>query len=276
MFDAVNDTKFEELDELLSSTSAEHVRHAVAINEDQKHLAPILFGGRRAPQNFSEESLIEAWFIGTHIDVGGGAKDDGLSLYPLQWMLIESKNHGLCLNESSGLASPGIDEDIFDLVFPSETQLSPSVSRQETGSPRADSSRWKFSYSNGLVVEMQDIRISHAHGNLQKPASSKLSKIRRPNSTPATSRRPWLPSRQRSTQHDHEGDNHKLESSVEASPLKPKIRRQHIVKLNKTDLLVRPGRLAFSSSQPREILRADQIGELLGYCEQGGKLAILT
>ena len=162
----MNDTKFEELDDLLVSTSAEHVRHAIAINEDQKHLAPILFGGKTSPQTFSGGSLIEAWFIGTHIDVGGGARDDGLSLYPLQWMLIESKNHGLCLNESSDLAALGIDEDVIELAFPSEIQLSPPFPRQETEPPRTDLSHWKFNYSNGLVVEMQDLRISHAHGNL--------------------------------------------------------------------------------------------------------------
>lgn len=91
-----------------SSASIKHIRHAVSIDEDQKILAPILLRDNISSNSLSRNSLVEAWFVGTHLDVGGGARDDGLSLYPLQWMLIESKAHGLCLEERRTMSQFGI------------------------------------------------------------------------------------------------------------------------------------------------------------------------
>ena len=45
----------------------------------------------------SDRSCLEAWFLGSHINIGGCARKDGLSLWPLQWILGEAEKFGLVL-----------------------------------------------------------------------------------------------------------------------------------------------------------------------------------
>ncbi|KAK3391139.1 hypothetical protein B0H63DRAFT_539774 [Podospora didyma] len=44
-----------------------------------------------------DRSCLEAWFFGSHINIGGCARKDGLSLWPLQWILGEAEKFGLVL-----------------------------------------------------------------------------------------------------------------------------------------------------------------------------------
>src|SRR5204863_908158 len=110
-------------------------------------------------------SIIEAWFVGAHADIGGGARDDGLSLYPLQWIFIESKKFGLVLEHNPKGRSKGLIQDPVKLVFPSglpaENLPSTDIAEQQPLGP------WQFRYTNGTEVEMHDLRASHNHGNLQ-------------------------------------------------------------------------------------------------------------
>lgn len=57
------------------------------------------FRGTKA--HLSDRSFVQAWFMGAQIDIGGSAKKYGLSLYPLQWMLTESRGKGLVLEFSA-------------------------------------------------------------------------------------------------------------------------------------------------------------------------------
>ena len=108
-------------------------------------------------------SIIEAWFVGTHVDMGGGAHDDGLSLYPLQWMLVECRTLGLVLEHSFNPRSQGLIENPLQLTrlekYPSEVSNETS---QKSVSP------WAFTLQNGIEVKMYDLRAIHKHGNLQQ------------------------------------------------------------------------------------------------------------
>ena len=97
------------------------------------------------------QTLIQAWFLGAHLDVGGSTERDGLSLYPLQWMLLESKAKGLVLDFEEKRMSQGrkwIDNPL-DIVFPQD---------KENGKT---SDLWSIKTKNGLRIEMQDLRGVH-------------------------------------------------------------------------------------------------------------------
>jgi hypothetical protein len=117
-----------------------------------------MYGPISDSDSLQGRSLIQAWFVGTHSDIGGGARDDGLSLYPLQWLLIESQQKGLVLQHNSQTT---LIEDPLALVFPSSKQSSPTDQATATGV------MWEYQYANGIKVLMQDLRPSHNHGNLQ-------------------------------------------------------------------------------------------------------------
>ena len=126
------------------------VRHAMALNET-----------RRTPLGFDEmssvdgRSIIEAWFMGTNDDLCGGVKHDGLSQYPLQWMLLEAIQAGLAL---SPIKTQGTkDENPLTLVFP---QFAGSIPPRQ----RSEEVEWKIKYSNGIEISMFDLSVVHNSG----------------------------------------------------------------------------------------------------------------
>ncbi|KAI8950753.1 hypothetical protein F4801DRAFT_318396 [Xylaria longipes] len=142
---------------LLRSTRT--LRHALALNETRNSFQPCLFGPLPAlSPDLTHHSIIEAWFIGSHADIGGGSQEDGLSLYPLQWMFLESRLHGLIFEPSWDNQS--LTEEPLGLVFP-------LVPDQDPSRPHQPLKPWTFQYKNGIEIEMVDIRSTHRHGNLQ-------------------------------------------------------------------------------------------------------------
>ncbi|KAL1615001.1 hypothetical protein SLS54_009342 [Diplodia seriata] len=152
--------------DLSFNDSIKHVRHAVAFNEDRRHFLPELFD--TDAMTFADgRSLVQAWFVGAHADIGGGASDDGLSLYPLQWMFLESRACGLVLeHKPERRVLQNLIDNPLTLTFPDDT----------TVEENSESSVWDFRYSNGMEVSMHDLRTSHNHGNLQKWPRKKLEK----------------------------------------------------------------------------------------------------
>ncbi|EXF74204.1 hypothetical protein CFIO01_06798 [Colletotrichum fioriniae PJ7] len=160
---------------------AEHVRHAVALNEERR-MFPLLplITNERAMAGRDQDSHLQAWFVGAHADMGGGAEHDGLSLYPLQWILIESQGKGLILEHNPESRLKGFIENPLKLAFPNPPQRL-SVQGVEAYVPDVDSINdepWKFRYSNGIEISMYDLRQSHRHGNLQRIPTRKLRKQR--------------------------------------------------------------------------------------------------
>lgn len=109
------------------------------------------YGNTRS--RLSNRSIVQAWFCGAHIDMGGSAKKDGLSLYPLQWMLLESQSKGLILDFSTTFTQ--ID-DPLKVVFP----------KHEADGKGQDP--WSCTTDNGIQVRMHDLRRVH---ELQKYGS---------------------------------------------------------------------------------------------------------
>lgn len=96
-------------------------------------------------------SMIQAWFPGSHIDIGGSAREDGLSLYPLQWMLLESKGKGLVLEFSKiheRFPWAKIDNPL-EIIFPKDGDATKGLDP------------WSCTTENGIVITMQDLRKVH-------------------------------------------------------------------------------------------------------------------
>ncbi|MCA1707976.1 MAG: DUF2235 domain-containing protein, partial [Actinobacteria bacterium] len=64
-----------------------YARHAVAMDERRGTFAPTLWDSAPAPK----QDLKQVWFPGSHMDVGGGHRETGLSNGALEWMIEEAR-----------------------------------------------------------------------------------------------------------------------------------------------------------------------------------------
>jgi hypothetical protein len=147
LFDAIKDGdqpdgfKFRKKDDTRNS-------HAISIHETMKKLKPDLQSAR----NTDDPDFVEAWFVGAHVDVVGGTTREGLSLYPLQWILIEARACGLALVECGSVESQDAGKRTMQLALPAAEASTP----------------WTFKYAKNINISIYDIRVSHSEHNLQE------------------------------------------------------------------------------------------------------------
>ena len=99
-------------------------------------------------------SFLQGWFLGTHADIGGANKHDGLSLYPLQWMLCEACNLGLALGSDWTQNLDDIIQNVAEVLFPCGIQnISGNISAHQT--------QEALCLDNGTEIKMWDIRTMH-------------------------------------------------------------------------------------------------------------------
>lgn len=164
--------------------STQHWRHAVALHENRKALAAdVLY-----PEDFyrtdlkaQERSFVQALFIGSHGDMGGTSPKAGLSLYPLQWMLLEAIACGVHI-ELEGTIPTSNGGPVFRplaVVFP----------KKSSKSKDKDAVQMTFTTANGVSVTMQDLRSVHDGSRSQeqfgirltnRPVSLRMKKQRTP------------------------------------------------------------------------------------------------
>lgn len=126
----------------------EHVRHGLAINELNKacYAEPIVLD----PSDYiwRGRSLKQAWFTGCHHDLGGGNEEDGLSLYPLQWLILEAKALGLqfAFEKQQGDLAPM--QDPLELIKYAEDAQHGSL---------------HFKAANGIATEMRNMFKFHTY-----------------------------------------------------------------------------------------------------------------
>ena len=135
--------------EISFNDSIQHLRHALALNEDRRVFEPEYYFPDYNCLSLVKRSIVQTWFVGAHIDIGGSAAKDGLALYPLQWMLIESCKKGLELEFDGSFGDRAKIDDPLKLVFPS----------YESEGKGVDMST--FTIKNGVKVDMQDLRRVH-------------------------------------------------------------------------------------------------------------------
>ncbi|KAF7550321.1 hypothetical protein G7Z17_g5805 [Cylindrodendrum hubeiense] len=151
LFDTVKLTALKTPYDISFVPSIDTLRHALAINESRSSRAPEVL---EVPSDtdMTRRSLVQAWFLGTNDDLCGGTANDGLSLYPLQWILLESIEAGLSL---LSMEKPTAGENPLSLVFPQYAGNLPSLDGSED-------IEWRLKYSNGIEVSMFDLQSTHA------------------------------------------------------------------------------------------------------------------
>jgi uncharacterized protein (DUF2235 family) len=71
--------------------------HALALDETRPDYAPAVWAPKEKPE---QEEVEQRWFVGVHGTVGGGFGDgDGLSLFPLCWMVDRIRRAGIPIGE---------------------------------------------------------------------------------------------------------------------------------------------------------------------------------
>jgi len=153
VFDTTGYTVEGNMHDLSMVGSIDNLRHAVGINETRSQLNPILVDNP-SPEDMRQSSLIQAWFIGSNQDLGGGSAEDGLSLYPLQWMILESMKVGLVLRFEELKAEGPLMPNPLALSFPHFAGDVPKFDEEEA-------IEWKISYTNGIVVHLYDLQSVH-------------------------------------------------------------------------------------------------------------------
>ena len=104
---------------------------------------------RLSPLTAYQAKHCPGMFIGAHIDVGGSAAKDGLALYPLQWLLIESRKKGLDLEFDGSFGDRAKIDDPLKLIFPSYESEGKGVNMST------------ISIKNDMKIDMQDLRRVH-------------------------------------------------------------------------------------------------------------------
>jgi hypothetical protein len=137
--------------------SIKTLRHALAFNETK--IAPEILDLPSA-DDMNGRSLVQAWFMGSHQDIGGGTEFDGLSLYPYQWIVLESINAGLIIQ-------PDVKEKILELAFPQFMGHPPNLGSEEK-------IEWRLRYTNDIRVTMFDIQTLHTDDKSDSSHSIRL------------------------------------------------------------------------------------------------------
>lgn len=137
--------------EIEQTSNITHVRHAMALFErrdlfslEQYHCDPKNPRGSTTDGGTQDQNrtCVEAWFLGGHGNVGGSEEQDGLSLWPLQWLLSEGRKQGLVFGFES---LPGVN-----VPNPIEYAM-PDCSNGSI------STRQTIPFKNGLAVDMWDL-----------------------------------------------------------------------------------------------------------------------
>jgi uncharacterized protein (DUF2235 family) len=156
LFDAVKyRADFDDMGQLSSGelSKISHVRHALALNERRNAFLPefIAESDTQIPvQEGTSHTFVQAWFLGTHADLGGGNKEDGLSLHPLQWIVAEAQRYGLGLSghaqwlQSEAAKEDPTREDIESTLFPPKQ-------------------KYEYTTRNRVEVTMWNILSEHVH-----------------------------------------------------------------------------------------------------------------
>ena len=168
VFDTVKPSLEKHQYDLSFVSSIQIFRQALAFNETSvvpEIIEPL------AASSMEGRSMVQAWFVGSHLDMGGGTQYDGLSLHPYQWMLLESIYAGIILQ-------PDSKAKYLELAFPQFMGQLPTLGGEEK-------IEWRIRYSNDISVAMFDLQSLHndtesenAH-NIHLDQSSRIFKAQR-------------------------------------------------------------------------------------------------
>ena len=146
------------LDDVTLHTNVQHYRHALALNGESEEIKPetdLLNLDAVAPTRI----ILQAWFVGTHEDLGCANSKDGLSLYPLQWIFSGPQTCGVVLEYKRVMVQTietSFAQDIFEtpMVDPIELVMPSLSGRQEASNQLPEKS---LTLENGIRIRLCDL-----------------------------------------------------------------------------------------------------------------------
>lgn len=156
VFDTVNYAAEGHIHDISLVPSIKHMRHALALNETRSQLNAEAIE-TPSSEEMHERSFVQAWFVGSNQDLGGGAREDGLSLYPLQWILMESMRAGLVIqseDQKQKEMGPTEIKHPLALAFPQYAGEVPKLDGIEK-------IEWQIRHANGIQVSLFDLQSLH-------------------------------------------------------------------------------------------------------------------
>lgn len=166
IIDAIRTSSDRQLHDTSVVSSVRNFRHVMAFNENRVTLT-LDMPQPPSLKDMDGRSFIQAWFLGLHQDLIGGNNEDGHSLYPLQWILIESMRTGLVLAGNTSEKASTIQENPLSLVFPQYLGDIPRLGTNEK-------IEWHLRYVNNITASMFDLQSVQVAKSNAKDASHNL------------------------------------------------------------------------------------------------------
>jgi hypothetical protein len=153
LFDALQSPMDAEAHDTRLLPTVRNFRHALALNENRASNSPYI------PETPSHDDLVgrsfvQAWFLGSHNDIVGGTQHDGLSLYPLQWMMVEAMLAGVALSPPASVSDCAASDDTLALAFPQHGGHAPKLEDDKDHC-------WSVHYRNDIEIKMFDLASLH-------------------------------------------------------------------------------------------------------------------
>lgn len=159
VFETIRSAGDKQIHDLSFVSSIRNFRHALALTETKVALS-LELPETPTKKEMDGRTFIQAWFLGQHSDLGGGTQHDGLSLYPLQWMLLEAMNHGLVFERGKPIRGTDGQKSTLALAFPQFAGDVPHLKDSEK-------IEWIVKYVNGLEVTMFDLQTVHTEDTVE-------------------------------------------------------------------------------------------------------------
>lgn len=178
-FDTVKAVRLSSLHHDISVNRNVHrYRQALAMNEERTVFKHELLTPKRNIESMdisgdTSGHYQDAWFLGAHADLGGGNKHDGLSLYPLQWVLSEAVACGLILAPELRLQERNLVPDLATMLFPQGSyELFDVLSDPKIRT--IPYLKGPFVAPNGITLHMWDIRSVHSQSQYRPMFNSSV------------------------------------------------------------------------------------------------------
>ncbi len=110
-------------------SNVRHAFHAMAVDEYRALFKLVPFVGIRSNATTSTPLVEQVWFPGSHGNVGGGCRDDGLSDVSLSWMIKKLESIDLMFHKGNSYRDsvvPKLTGKIFDSLSAKYTGLPPN------------------------------------------------------------------------------------------------------------------------------------------------------
>ncbi len=159
ILDLFDNPKHYQFHDVSLNKNVSHARHAIAIDETRNSFTPTLWENAEGESEADFNSRVkQIWFPGSHNDVGGGHKENGLSSCAFKWMIdqVQALDDGL---QTPALTFPNgfiesIEVNAQDIIHDAHTGFMKILLPRPRAIPKLDSTDDVFT---GVAIRRKDV-----------------------------------------------------------------------------------------------------------------------